>query len=78
MNIKINKLGNTRKEPVVAEYSNKNAWFGTVFITNTEGVTIGIDIREVDGQLELLSKSNSLRITPLSGNKIAVEPLSWR
>lgn len=79
MNIQINKLGGiNKKELIAAEYQNKNAWFATIWITNTEGETIGIDLREVNGQLEILSKSNSLKITPGSSNSITIEPFNMR
>ena len=70
MNIKIMKLGDSIHDHIVPEYGNDNAWFASILIGKQK-----IDIKEVDGKLELHCPTGRLIIQPETANSIKVIPV---
>ncbi len=69
MNIKIMRIGNKGESHIIPEYINDNAWYAHIEL----GKQV-IDIKEVDGELELHCPTGRL-IIPEVANGIRVRPV---
>ncbi len=70
MNIKIMRIGGKGESHIVPEYVNDDAWYAHIELGRQV-----IDIKVVDGELELHCPTGRLIIIPDIANSIRVRPV---